>query len=1070
MPRSRSVGSGMIKTKSLRRVLSGGKARVEPEVTEFASMRSSQESIQQLVMMQIREGEDYKVVRAYYRRLLVHPSTPWLYYWMLFVGALLLYNTLCIPLRMIFIMPDGTARYQPGGEPHSNALGSTQHYPGWEILDLLVDALFAIDIALHFRLGYYVRADGTDKTAPAQCIMDPHAIACRYLRFWFWIDSVAIFPWQHLASDGDNSDGAEAVVLLRNLRLIRLLRLFRLVQMRSFFKNWDSTGHAFKHPVLQRLLKQLLVMLMISHLISCALYSIAWAQGFSDATWVANNDVGTEWWEHYFAALYWTIMTLTTVGYGDISMKTVPERIFAGLIMFAGAIFFAFMMSNVAELVREIDASSTVVRKRMDSVNGYMRYRGFPEYLQARIRKYYSFYWSRQSIFDETAIMKNLPSHLRREVSLCLHREMISKVPFFHDADTSFISSLVQALAPLCAAPQDFVITVGETVFEMFFVDFGGVEVWNADMTSLYRVTRSGGFFGEVGLLTREPSTCNCRAITYVELWSLSRENLEQLTQHAPKMGAKMQQVARERLAAELSHELTTRASQRTFGAGAPAGAVGFGKMSAWTAARGDVHAGCALTKGLDEAGKPLGSSSNGDDKGGNALATVVAAAASRQNALGSQRDDDSKDSNDESADEARAPSPYSSFTHGGGSSDKALAPAPELGSPVRVGRPAPVKTGDEEAAAATAGSPAVAGSPGHTPFRKATSSAASEKKRRMSTRGSTRGLPRLSRSSSAVSAASAVDSGAESGNESGAEGPSSDKKRLSRSMRRRLSMSGGAGRQSMRQSGYLSAEDQEDLASLGPDGKPADDDCASKAVLQHKSGVDQASKDRASKEEQDNPREDNVLETMKRALVKIQAARAVEDLGGLRSPFSDVAAAAAAHAVAFPSGALGNAAPPLSPSPLGITAGSGVGVTIGGDGGGGSGGGGGGDGASEARLQQVEQRMDLMMASFQRSIADLAAAVREGPAAGASPPQRPSYESPSPRPAAVLTPEEEAASTTVQVFNLEAASNSPDRPHTSVGKHVTSPQPGPGRPAALASPRSGRACLQPACLRCLWR
>ena len=61
-----------------------------------------------------------------------------------------------------------------------------------------------------------------------------------------------------------------------------------------------------------------------------------------------------------------------------------------------------------------------------------MRYRGFPLQLQTRIRKYYSFYWSRQSIFDEAAIMKTLPTHLRREVSLYLHREMISKVPFFN--------------------------------------------------------------------------------------------------------------------------------------------------------------------------------------------------------------------------------------------------------------------------------------------------------------------------------------------------------------------------------------------------------------------------------------------------------------------------------------------------------------------------------------------------------------------------------------------------------------------------------------------------------------
>ena len=75
---------------------------------------------------------------------------------------------------------------------HSNALGSSAAYKGWEILDLLVDGLFVLDIALHFRLGYYSRpTDG----GPQRCVMDGKAIACRYLRFWFWIDSVAIFPW-----------------------------------------------------------------------------------------------------------------------------------------------------------------------------------------------------------------------------------------------------------------------------------------------------------------------------------------------------------------------------------------------------------------------------------------------------------------------------------------------------------------------------------------------------------------------------------------------------------------------------------------------------------------------------------------------------------------------------------------------------------------------------------------------------------------------------------------------------------------------------------------------------------
>ena len=48
--------------------------------------------------------------------------------------------------------------------------------------------------------------------------MDGPTIACRYLRFWFWLDSVAIFPWQLLAGTGD---AGHTAVLVRNLRLVR---------------------------------------------------------------------------------------------------------------------------------------------------------------------------------------------------------------------------------------------------------------------------------------------------------------------------------------------------------------------------------------------------------------------------------------------------------------------------------------------------------------------------------------------------------------------------------------------------------------------------------------------------------------------------------------------------------------------------------------------------------------------------------------------------------------------------------------------------------------------------------
>ena len=87
---------------------------------------------------------------------------------------------------------------------------------------------------------------------------------------------------------------------------------------------------------------------------------------------------------------------------------------------------------------------------------------------------------------------------------------------------------------------------------DMLFIDCGEVEVWSADMSKLYRLLRAGDYMGEIALLTRERRTAHCKAITYAELWSLSRDDLTNLFQDAPEMEERMHQCAQERLMAHM--------------------------------------------------------------------------------------------------------------------------------------------------------------------------------------------------------------------------------------------------------------------------------------------------------------------------------------------------------------------------------------------------------------------------------------------------------------------------------------------------------------------------------------
>ena len=53
----------------------------------------------------------------------------------------------------------------------------------------------------------------------------------------------------------------------------------------------------------------------------------------------------------YTIGLYWTITTITTVGYGDISATNMAERIVACIIMVIGVIAFSFSTGSLSSII-----------------------------------------------------------------------------------------------------------------------------------------------------------------------------------------------------------------------------------------------------------------------------------------------------------------------------------------------------------------------------------------------------------------------------------------------------------------------------------------------------------------------------------------------------------------------------------------------------------------------------------------------------------------------------------------------------------------------------------------------
>ncbi|MDO6471329.1 ion transporter [Maribacter sp. 1_MG-2023] len=129
--------------------------------------------------------------------------------------------------------------------------------------------------------------------------------------FFGIIDFLAILPF-YLALGVD----------LRSLRALRFLRLFRILKLMRYNKAIKRFTAAIS-TAKEEILLFLFVTLILIYFASVGIYYF-------------ENEAQPEHFASIFDSLWWAIITLTTVGYGDVYPITVGGKVFTFLILMIG--------------------------------------------------------------------------------------------------------------------------------------------------------------------------------------------------------------------------------------------------------------------------------------------------------------------------------------------------------------------------------------------------------------------------------------------------------------------------------------------------------------------------------------------------------------------------------------------------------------------------------------------------------------------------------------------------------------------------------------------------------------
>jgi voltage-gated potassium channel len=310
---------------------------------------------------------------------------------------------------------------------------------------------------------------------------------------WTWL--ILIYP-------------ENTISLLSTLRVLFLGRL-----LLNFFRSTTN------HKGLKFLTTGCITLLAV-HTLTCGWLII---EGFSDDNLTAYNK-----------AFYWSMTTLTTIGYGDITPSNNISRMFTVVVMVIGVGVYGIIFGNISRVLLNADRHREAKKEKIDDISAFLRHYEIPKKLKREVCSYYDNIFSRHLSDKDNRIIGELPSALQEELKIYMKVKLIKELCVFEKLKISCLRKIAEALETKSYSPGQIIISEGEIGEEMFIIAHGEVQVESGGRVLANML--EGQFFGEIALVEDVTRRADVVSKSYCELYTLEKSNFINIVNEFPEL------------------------------------------------------------------------------------------------------------------------------------------------------------------------------------------------------------------------------------------------------------------------------------------------------------------------------------------------------------------------------------------------------------------------------------------------------------------------------------------------------------------------------------------------------